>query len=75
MAEPERAHVAAGHDVIHLPPPSFWPVTMAIGLTLILTGLIINLVMTIVGAIIGIGSLVLWIRDARRELHELSEER
>jgi len=75
MAEPEHEHAPVEHGGVHLPPPSFWPITTAIGLTLVLTGLVFNLVAAIVGAIISLASAALWIRDARRELHSLPDER
>ena len=72
MAEPEAEHPEA-HDAIHLPPPSIWPVLVAVGIALLLTGLILNLVMVISGAVIAVLSIAFWIRDARRELKELPE--
>ncbi len=75
MAEPEDEHAEAEHGAVHLPPPSFWPITTAIGLTLVLTGLVLNFVVAIVGAIISLASAALWIRDARRELRSLPDER
>ncbi len=74
MAGPEDEDAEAEHGAVHLPPPSFWPITTAIGLTLVLTGLVLNLAVAIVGAIISLASAALWIRDARRELHSLPEE-
>lgn len=73
MAEEHATEKSGGHEAIHLPPPSYWPATMALGIALLLTGLIINLVITIIGVLISILSLALWVRDARRELHELPE--
>ena len=72
MAEPEAQHTEA-HEAIHLPPPSIWPVLVAVGIALVLTGLILNLVMLIAGAVILVLSIAMWIRDARRELEELPE--
>lgn len=46
---------------------------MAIGVVLTLTGLVINPVMLGVGIVLGVSSLGLWVRDARREFHELEE--
>jgi len=63
----------AAHDAIHLPGPSWWPLLMAIGVALTLTGLIVNPIMLAIGAVLGVASLGLWVRDARRELRELDE--
>jgi hypothetical protein len=46
---------------------------MAIGVALTLTGLVINPVMLVIGVVLGVASLALWVRDARREFRELDE--
>jgi hypothetical protein len=71
MTEPEQASHGDGHNTIHLPPPSIWPPVLALGIALILTGLIVNMVALIAGAIIAVTATALWIRDARREYEEL----
>jgi hypothetical protein len=73
MAEPEEAEHAEGHGAFHLPPPSIWPAVLALGIALLLTGLILNLVIVTVGAVITIAAIALWVRDARREFGELPE--
>ena len=73
MTEPEQASQGGGHDAIHLPPPSIWPPVLALGIALILTGLILNLVALIAGAIIAVSATALWLRDARREFEALPE--
>lgn len=73
MAEPEHASPAESHEAIHLPPPSIWPPMLALGIALLLTGLILNLVVVIVGVVIALAAVALWIRDARREFSELPE--
>jgi hypothetical protein len=74
MASQEQPPGEGGaHEAIHLPPPSIWPVLLAVGIALLLTGLIINLVMILAGAIITIASIALWVRDARREFGDLPE--
>jgi hypothetical protein len=45
----------------------------AIGISLLLSGLVISIVMVIVGAVLAVGSIGLWIRAARREYHALPE--
>jgi hypothetical protein len=71
MTEPEQGSHGEGHDAIHLPPPSIWPPVLALGIALILTGLILNLVALIAGVIIAVTATALWIRDARREFEDL----
>jgi len=68
----DEAHTEA-HGDFHLPPPSIWPVVLAIGIALVLTGLILNLIIVTVGALLVVVSTALWVRDARREFHELPE--
>lgn len=73
MASQDPTPHDEAHGAFHLPPPSIWPATLALGIALLLTGLILNLVVVLVGAILVVGSIALWIRDARHEYHELSE--
>jgi hypothetical protein len=72
MAENEQPH-SESHGAFHLPPPSIWPVVLAIGIALTLTGLILNIAVVITGVVIGIIALAMWVRDARREFTELPE--
>jgi hypothetical protein len=44
---------------------------LAVGLALLLTGLIINLVVVIIGAVVAVAATAFWVRDARREFAEL----
>jgi hypothetical protein len=73
MAEPEPDEHAEGHGAFHLPPPSIWPAVLALGISLLLTGLILNLVIVTIGAVITIAAIALWVRDARREFGDLPE--
>jgi Rieske Fe-S protein len=57
------------HEETHLPPPTLWPIGFAIGIVVILVGLIINPVLiSTIGAVIAIVFAVLWARDATAEL-------
>ncbi|MBV8257649.1 MAG: Rieske 2Fe-2S domain-containing protein [Actinobacteria bacterium] len=58
------------HDEdIHLPPPSLWPVGFAVGVVVVLVGLIINpTLISPIGGAIAIIFGVLWARDATAEL-------
>jgi hypothetical protein len=71
MAEPQQDPHAGPHQAFHLPPPSIWPPVLAVGIALLLTGLIINLVVIIIGAVLSVAATALWVRDARREFSEL----
>ena len=72
MAEFEQPHNES-HSAFHLPPPSIWPVVLAIGIALTLTGLILNIAVVIAGALLDIVAVAMWVRDARREFTELPE--
>jgi hypothetical protein len=69
----EQPEHAAEHEAFHLPPPSIWPAALALGIALLLTGLIINPVVVLLGAFLTVLSIALWVRDARREFRELPE--
>ena len=58
------------HDEeIHLPPPTLWPLGFAIGIAVVLVGLIVNpLLISTIGAVIAIVFAILWARDATSEL-------
>jgi hypothetical protein len=71
MAESQHDTPAEQHEAFHLPPPSIWPPLLAVGIALVLTGLIINLVVVILGAVISLAATALWVRDARHEFSEL----
>jgi hypothetical protein len=51
----------------HLPPPTFWPAGLALGVTLIFWSLITSWVVLMMGGWLFIVSLVGWIRDIRHE--------
>jgi hypothetical protein len=71
MAETQQDSHAEPHQAFHLPPPSIWPAVLAVGIALLLTGLIINLVVVIIGALLSVAATVFWVRDARHEFTEL----
>lgn len=73
MADQEPVSHSEGHEAFHLPPPSIWPVVLAVGLALLLTGLIINPVVVLVGAVTSLSAAALWTRDARRQFRELPD--
>ena len=57
------------HGEPHLPPPTLWPIGFAIGIVVVLVGLVINpLLISTIGAAIAIVFGVLWARDATAEL-------
>lgn len=63
----------AGEE-IHLPGGSILPLTVAIGVTLLVIGTTIWWVWSLVGFIITVVSVGIWIRDTRRDIDALPEE-
>ncbi len=61
-------------EEIHLPGPSFLPLYMALGITLGVIGITINVLITGVGVIIVLIMLVRWIRETRESMAELPLE-
>jgi Rieske Fe-S protein len=65
LVEPEHQP----HDEPHLPAPSLWPIGFAIGIVVLLVGLIINpILVSTIGAAIAVVFGFLWARDATSEL-------
>ena len=58
-------------EQIHVPAPSLYPLLLAVGLTLSLVGITTTLVLTAIGLLITVPTLVRWIRSARADYAEL----
>jgi Rieske Fe-S protein len=57
------------HEEAHLPPPTLWPIGFAIGIVVVLVGLVIDpLLISSIGGVIVIVFGFLWARDATSEL-------
>jgi Flp pilus assembly protein TadB len=61
-------------EEIHLPGPTLIPFVCAVGITLIVIGTTINWIFSASGAVIFIITVVMWIRDTRRDVAALPEE-
>ena len=61
-------------EAIHLPGPSYQPVALGFGITLIVTGIVLFPAGAVIGGVITIVALYMWIRDTRREISELPLE-
>jgi hypothetical protein len=61
-------------EEIHLPGPTLIPLMAAVGITCIVIGTTINWLISILGLIVLIPTLVIWIRDTRRDIDQLPEE-
>jgi hypothetical protein len=58
-------------EQIHVPTPSLYPLLLAVGLTLSLVGITTTLILTGIGILITVPTLVRWIRSARADYSEL----
>jgi cytochrome c oxidase subunit 1 len=75
MAEETNAGaLAPPSEEVHLPEPSYMPVVLAFGVTLVVVGVVLTWAMVIIGAVIALVALVRWIRMAREEMAELPLE-
>ena len=67
--EPEQPSPDTQHEEAHLPAPTLYPIGFAIGIVVVLVGLIIDpLLISSIGAAIAIVFAILWARDATAEL-------
>jgi heme/copper-type cytochrome/quinol oxidase subunit 1 len=71
---PEQEPAPPPGEAIHLPGPSYLPVLTGFGIALALVGLVISFVITAIGGVIAIVSIVRWIRETRHEMAELPLE-
>jgi small-conductance mechanosensitive channel len=61
-------------EEIHLPDPSYMPVLLAFGVTLVVVGVVLTWIMVAIGLIIAVVALTRWIRQTREEMAELPLE-
>lgn len=74
MSREPAPEVPPAGEEIHLPGPSFLPVSMAVGITLGVIGITINVIITGLGVIIFLITLVRWVRETRESMAELPLE-
>ena len=73
MTNPEQTPPPVGEE-IHLPGPSLLPILNAAGLSLAIVGITISLIVTAVGFVLFLVTLVRWIRDVTHDISELPAE-
>ncbi len=73
MSQLDKQAPPVGEEV-HLPGPSMLPFFCAIGITLAVVGTTISIYFSIIGVIVFLVTVVMWIRDTRRDISELPEE-
>ena len=64
---------AAG-EAIHLPGPSYLPVTTAFGIAVAVCGVVLALPMVVIGLVIALVSIWRWVRETRTDIGELPLE-
>jgi hypothetical protein len=74
MSEPDRTAAPPAGEEIHLPGPSLQPLLLTVGFTTFLIGVTTSLVLLIAGGVLFLATLIVWIRDARREFDHLPSE-
>jgi hypothetical protein len=72
--EPNGGGLPEPTEQVHMPEPSYLPVVTGFGITLMLVGVILNWVITIIGAVMFIPAVLIWIRDTRADIAELPLE-
>lgn len=58
-------------EEIHLPGPSVLPLLLTVGVTLMVLGITLGLVLVIGGGIITLGSIFAWVRTTHHDVGEL----
>jgi type IV secretory pathway TrbD component len=79
MADDERIHTGGPEappagEAIHLPGPSYLPIVAAVGLTIVVVGVVQSWIIVALGVIITLVAVVRWIRETRQDIGELPLE-
>jgi cytochrome c oxidase subunit 1 len=69
-AQMEKEEKEAGEEHIHIPPPSYWPIVMAIGMTTFFYGWFVGPWMNVTGVLILLAALYAWVYEPGYELTE-----
>jgi Flp pilus assembly protein TadB len=74
-AQPRREEdVPEAGEAVHLPEPSYLPVVVALGVTIVVVGVVLNVAIVVLGALIAIVAIVRWVRAVRQEMADLPLE-
>jgi hypothetical protein len=71
---PDDAQPPPPAEHVHLPEPSYLPVLVAFGITLILVGLVVTWAVLVIGVVIFLVAVLRWVRDTREDIAELPIE-
>jgi hypothetical protein len=58
-------------EPVHLPGPTYLPVIVAFGVTLMVAGIVITWFISLAGLLITLIAVVRWVRETREEIGEL----
>ncbi len=61
-------------EAVHLPGPTYLPIITAVGVTIVVVGVVQNWVLVALGALITLVAVWRWIRETREEIAELPLE-
>jgi len=70
----QRGGVPEVGEPVHLPGPSYLPVVVALGITLMVVGVVVSPIIVAIGTLITVVAIVRWVRAAREEMGELPLE-
>ena len=65
------ADVPPAGEPIHLPDPSYLPVIVAAGTTILLVGVVLSPILVVIGLAITVVAIVRWMGQTRAEMAEL----
>jgi hypothetical protein len=68
---PLEPEVPPAGEEIHLPGPSIQPLLLAFGITIAIVGITTFFVLVVAGVVLSLGTILVWIRDTRRDIDEL----
>ena len=71
---PLEPEVPPAGEEIHLPGPSIQPLLLAFGITIAIDGITTFFVLVVAGVVLSLGTILVWIRDTRRDIDELPLE-
>ena len=58
-------------EPVHLPGPSYLPVIVAAGVTMIVAGVVLSWLISALGALITLIAVIRWVRETREDMGEL----
>jgi hypothetical protein len=69
-----HAEAPEAGEAVHLPEPSYLPVVVALGITLAVVGVVVNVAILAIGVITFLVAVVRWVRQTREEMADLPLE-